>query len=295
MRKKSRICCLLVVMLVLGSMLMSFSAEAKMVLPQATGEHSEENEQMVIDYSNTTKGYVMAKYKQATTLKLKAGMKCPNGETYYYDITAQKWGIFPLTEGNGIYTVTVFKNISGTSYSVVGSASFEAKLSSPMAPYLTANQYVNYSASTKCVKKAQTLCKSTKTEMDKVKKVYNWTIKYFSYDKKKAQTVQSGYLPNLDKVYKAKKGICFDYASTMAAMLRSQGVPTKLVIGYAGEAYHAWISVYSDQKGWITNVIYFDGKNWNLMDPTFASTSKESSSVMKFIGDGKNYKAKYAY
>lgn len=57
----------------------------------------------------------------------------------------------------------------------------------------------------------------------------------------------------------------------------------------------AWISVYSEKDGWLDNVIYFDGKDWNLMDPTFASSSNSSDSVMKFIGDGKNYKQKYAY
>ena len=116
-----------------------------------------------------------------------------------------------------------------------------------------------------------------------------------NYLKKKAKNVESGYLPNLDSVYKSKKGICFDYAATMTAMLRSQGVPTKLVIGYAGSAYHAWISVYSEKEGWIDNVIYFDGEKWNRMDPTFASSSNSSSSIMKYIGDGSNYKAKYAY
>ena len=91
---------------------------------------------------------------------------------------------------------------------------------------------------------------------------------------------------------------CPECGTPMAAdghNLRSQNVPTKLVIGYAGSAYHAWISVYSEKDGWIDNVIYFDGEKWNLMDPTFASSSNSSPSVMKFIGDGKNYKAKYAY
>ena len=164
-----------------------------------------------------------------------------------------------------------------------------------LSPFLMANQFVDYTSSTKCVKKASSLCKNVSGEMKKVKKVYDWTIKTFKYDKAKAKTVQSGYLPNLDTVYKNKKGICFDYAATMTAMLRSQGIPTKLVIGYAGSAYHAWISVYSEKDGWIDNVIYFDGEKWNLMDPTFASSSNSSPSVMKFIGNGKNYTAKYAY
>ena len=77
----------------------------------------------------------------------------------------------------------------------------------------------------------------------------------------------------------------------MAAMLRSQNIPTKLVVGYAGTQYHAWISVYSKEEGWIDNIIYFDGKSWTMMDPTMASTSKTKD----FKIDEKKYSAKYAY
>ena len=41
-------------------------------------------------------------------------------------------------------------------------------------------------------------------------------------------------LPSVDETLKTKKGICFDYAALMTAMLRSQGIPTKLEIGYQG-------------------------------------------------------------
>ena len=66
-------------------------------------------------------------------------------------------------------------------------------------------------------------------------------ISKYKYDRKLAKTVKNDYLPNLDQIYKKKKGICFDYAAVMTAMLRSQGVPTKLVIGYTGNAYHACV------------------------------------------------------
>ena len=94
---------------------------------------------------------------------------------------------------------------------------------------------------------------------------------------------------------KEKTGICFDYAALMAGMLRSQGVPCQLVVGYAGKAYHAWINVWSEEKGWIDGVIYFDGESWQRMDPTFASSADRSDSIMKYIGDGKNYTVKYLY
>lgn len=59
----------------------------------------------------------------------------------------------------------------------------------------------------------------------------------------------------------------------MTAMLRSQGIPTKLEIGYSGEAYHAWISTWIDEIGWVDNVIEFDGTSWTLMDPTLAANN----------------------
>ena len=56
--------------------------------------------------------------------------------------------------------------------------------------------------------------------------------------------MQSGYLPDLDQVLEKKMGICFDYASLTAALLRVQGIAVKLVIGYADNTYHAWNEVY---------------------------------------------------
>lgn len=42
-------------------------------------------------------------------------------------------------------------------------------------------------------------------------------------------------------------------------------------------------------------MIYFNGEIWNLMDPTFASSSKQSKSIMEYIGNGSNYQEKYLY
>jgi transglutaminase/protease-like cytokinesis protein 3 len=120
-------------------------------------------------------------------------------------------------------------------------------------------------------------------------------VKTLTYDSKLAATVKSGYLPDLDQVLDKKTGICFDYAALMTGMLRSQGVPCKLVVGYAGTAYHAWISVWSENTGWVDGVIFFDGTSWQRMDPTFASPGNSSASIMAYIGDGKNYTAKYFY
>ena len=128
----------------------------------------------------------------------------------------------------------------------------------------------------------------------KISSIFNYVVSNISYDYEKAKTVQSGYLPNVDEIISSKKGICFDYASLMTALLRSQHIPTKLEVGYSGEAYHAWISVYLHEVGWVDNIIEFDGKDWSLMDPTLAA-SNSASSVKKYIGDGSNYTVKYSY
>ena len=261
----------------------------------ADGVSVKETTQCAIDYSNVNDGYVMVKYKEGTKKTIKAQVEGPTKNTYTYTLRQGVYEVLPLTEGNGQYKITVYLNVTGNSYATVASVTVDVKLTDQFVPYIRPNQYVNYKASTKVVKKAASITKSAKTDIAKVKKWYNYVIKNYKYDKKKAKTVKNDYLPDLQKIYKKKKGICFDFAAVMTAMLRSQGVPTKLIIGYTSNVYHAWVNVYSKKKGWITGAIYFNGKKWKLMDPTYAATGKSSKSVMKHIGNGKNYKAKYSY
>ena len=63
--------------------------------------------------------------------------------------------------------------------------------------------------------------------MQKVEKIYSFVVDNITYDKQKAATVTSGYLPNLDAVLQSGTGICFDYSAVMTAMLRSQRIPHK--------------------------------------------------------------------
>ena len=262
----------------------------------ASGTQVEKNDSCILDYSDTNKGYANVKYLESTNKAVKVKVeRTGNSEYYLYTIRTKEYEVIPFTEGSGSYKISVLKNVQGNSYAQVLVKEVSVKLDNEFQPYIRPNQYVDYKASSKCVKKAESLCKKAKTDLDKVKKVYKWVIKYFKYDYNKAKTVKAGYLPVLDKIYNAKKGICFDYASTMSAMLRSQGVPVKLVIGYTGSEYHAWINVYSKKKGWITGAIYIAGNKWKLMDPTFASTGKSSKSIMKYINNTKNYKKKYSY
>lgn len=253
-----------------------------------------QNEKVVIDYSDAEDGNVTVNFTGAAGGRLKVQVAVPE-VTYTYDLPKGEATTFPLSEGNGNYKVTVYENVSGSKYATVLSVSFQVKLSSELAPFLGSNQYVDYSDAKATLSKAAELVKGVDDPIGKVEKIYDFVVGNLTYDTKKADTVKSGYLPVLDNVLSSKKGICFDYAALMAGMLRSQGVPCKLVVGYAGKAYHAWISVWTKEEGWIDGIIYFDGENWHRMDPTFASSSGGSDEIMEYIGDGSNYSKKYQY
>jgi transglutaminase/protease-like cytokinesis protein 3 len=256
-------------------------AQSIILSPEASGTKTQTNQKAVIDYSNTKDGYVMVKYTSTTTKRLKVQVQGPN-TTYTYNLTADgQWETFPLSDGNGSYQVAVYENISDTKYSTVLTASFSVTLTDEFAPFLRPNQYVNYENATATVAKAAELTAGMTDVLDKVQAVYDYVVTNITYDKKLAATVQSGYLPDLDAVLAKKTGICFDYAAVMAGMLRSQGVPCKLVVGYAGKTYHSWISVYSEETGWVDGVVFFNGTAWQRMDPTFASSGKQSASIMK--------------
>ena len=265
-------------------------------MPQASGSVVKKNAKAEIDYSNPSDGYVMVRFLQKTTKQLRVLVTGPSNERYTYTLKQNgDWEVFPLSDGNGSYTIGVYEQIEDTKYATANSVTINVTLKDEFAPFLRPNQYVNFTKESEVVKKAAELVKGVNGLKPQVAAIYEFIIKNFTYDREKAQTVKSGYLPEVDKILAAKKGICFDYAAVMAAMLRSQGIPTRLVVGYAGTQYHAWIDVYSPEEGWINSIILFNGKEWNLMDPTFASSANQSTEVMNFIGDGSNYKQKFLY
>lgn len=271
-------------------------AVSTVLMPEAGGTHVLGNEKAEIDASNTADGYVMIRYLESTTARLKVIVTGPSGVKYYYNLKNDgAYEVFPLSDGSGAYTFQVCKNVKDTSYSISYSATVDVALKDEFAPFLLPNQYVNYTADSKVVAKAAELTAGSGTTLEKIQAVYNYVVENISYDKELAASVQSGYLPDVDAVLAKGKGICFDYAAVMTAMLRSQGIPCKLVVGDAGTVYHAWINAWSETEGWLDGVIYFDGRDWKLMDPTFASSANSSESILEYIGNGSNYKAKYLY
>lgn len=251
------------------------------------------NQYVSVDASHMNEGYIMADYLGESS-RVKLQIIGPDYMTYTYDLNADSYEVFPLSAGSGSYTLGVYENIEGNQYATVFSESITVEIADPMKAFLYPNQYVKFDASYQVVSTAAELVAGAHDELEAIHYIYNYVIENITYDFDKAQTVESGYIPDVDAILSSKTGICLDYAAVMTSMLRSQRIPTRLEVGYAGEAYHAWISTYVKDQGWINGMIQFDGEHWSIMDPTFAASAGEEK-VKSFIGDGTNYVTKYIY
>lgn len=267
--------------------------EAVVLEPIASGTEIIGDDIVSVDISNKEQGYMIASYK-GNTQKALLQVTGSDAVDYRYYIEAGDFAVIPFICSSGNYTITAYENIQETEYSFLWVEELEIQLEDDQLPFLYPNQYVNFNKDSKAVKKAKELDVDDETSLDTIQNIYNYVVNTIEYDYDKAETVQSGYLPVVDETLKTKKGICFDYAALMTCMLRSRGIPSKLVIGYTGDIYHAWISVYTKEQGWVDEVIQFDGKKWRMMDPTFASGS-DDEDTLKYISDENNYVAKYVH
>lgn len=212
-----------------------------------------------VDTSNVSSGVVTIEYDKSFTKAVKAIVK-KDGVQYTYNIT-EKLTDVPLQMGDGSYTVSIHENVSGTTYNTVKTSTVTAKNLSDEKVYTNSIQIVDYKGNKEIIDEISKLLAGITITEDEIKTIYDYVVTNYSYDKTKASTVASGYIPSLDEFVDAKKGICYDYSSLFAAVLRSNGIPTKLIMGYSNTAstYHAWSQVLLDGK-WVTIDTTYDAQ-----------------------------------
>lgn len=263
------------------------------LVPEAPGERVSSNDYAVIDYSNIGEGYIDIAYLGDSN-DVKLQITGPDYMTYTYDIHDNSLETFPISAGNGEYRIGLYELVEGTQYSTIFSEDFEFEVTNEHGAFLYPNQYVKFNKDSEVVKTASQIVANAHDDLEAITAIYNYLIDNISYDVEKAENAQGGYIPDVDEILNIKTGICIDYAAVMTSMLRSQRIPTRMEIGYAGTAYHAWISVYAEGIGWINGLVEFDGISWSLMDPTVAANSGQDK-LAKFIGEGDNYLTQYVY
>lgn len=246
------------------------------------------NEKVLADSAtieNNNDGTVTLKYNNEYDVKVKLVVQLSGGKQYKYDIPKGTLNInIPMTQGNGEYKFILCRNISGTRYAVMQTTSITQSLSSDEEAYLSSNYIISWNSTNNAVKKAAALAKG-KSGKAKIKVIYEYVVKNYSYDYDKAKNIDdesktAAYIPNIDTVMSNGKGICYDISILLASMLRSVDVPTKVVTGYTPNAtvYHAWNNVYESSK-------------WNVIDATYdlqMHKAKRKYSMYKSYSDYKD-------
>lgn len=260
----------------------------QVLTPEAPGTDTIGQSPLTLDISNISQGYLTACSDDNGTTK-NIQLSADDGIIYSYFVQSGENAVIPFSSGSGTYQITCYEQVDGSQYAALFAQALEVSLDNEFLPFLYPNQYVNFSPDSQASKLALSMLPEDATDQEGIDAIYNYVIQNISYDEDKAASVETGYLPDVDETLSIKKGICFDYAALMTAMLRSRDIPCKLQIGYAGDIKHAWIDVYIRGKGWVDHAITYDGEQWNRMDPTFAANSEDEELINTYIGDSENY------
>ena len=267
------------------------------------------NERVIADYTRTPiTGTVSIKLARVIA-PMEARVRIEKGGVIY-DYRLRNDGsaeIFPLQMGNGEYSIRVLLGPApdGSGRYAVGFAGkYNLRLTNPHAVFLNPNQFVHYAAEMRAIRAAKELCKGRLRDFSKVQAIYSYIIKILDDDMNKANRVMrgemAGYIPDIDDTLSSGQAICFGYSVLFAAMLRSQGIPCKLVLGNVTNpdprapkgsmVYHAWNEFYvREPEEFNINKMMFRGNRWNRVDLTFYDSAGGSQEVMDFKADDKNY------
>lgn len=244
-----------------------------------------------IDVSHVNEGYVTAKATDASRLKFQ--VSCGD-MSYNYDLpNGGTPAVFPVNMGDGSYLFRIMRNTEGSNYVEIMSASADVSLMSEFAPFTIPNAFCNYTPTSASVAKGRELTSGASNQGEAVQSICTFIVDNITYDTDKAVklSTMTGYVPDPDETLSTGTGICFDYASLAAAMLRSEGFPTKIITGYVGgeSIYHAWIMIYVDGE-WKTGLFSVNPQTWSRVDVTFAAAGNN-----EFVGDASAYTDRYVY
>jgi len=238
------------------------------------------------DNSKTELGTVGARYIPSSPKRIKTRVQ-NSADKYDYDLFGrEKFEYFPLQLGEGEYKISIFENITGNRYRQVKAQNVKAEIKNSLDVFRASVQTVNWNPEMDIIKKAGELTRNLKTDKEKVIAIYNFVVDTFSYDYDKINNINTMYVPDIEKIYIDKKGICYDYSAVFAAMLRSQNIPAKLIKGYSDlvKGYHAWNEVY-----------LLDENRWIVIDTTYDSVLKKNNMKFNMEKSQEKYKAAREY
>lgn len=237
----------------------------------------------------TDRGLLRISYKNDSDSKLKLQVLKDDSNIVYNLAGDGSLEDFPLQFGSGEYTARIMENIKDDEYYAVASKVFSVALANETDVFLNSVQNIEWDYDMMPIEDVQSIVsqalinsKEDVLLLSCADDLYEYIIDNVDYDDQKIFDLVYNYLPDIEQTYVDGKGICYDYASLFAAMLRSINIPTKLVKGYASynpNVYHAWNEVYL-------------GGEWIVVD-----TTKDASLTGSFLmaKDADDYNKIYEY
>ncbi|MDR1712950.1 MAG: transglutaminase-like domain-containing protein, partial [Coriobacteriales bacterium] len=229
------------------------------------------NEYGLVDYSNCSQGYIRA-CSYLAGARMKILVNAPDGRRYQYAL--EQYGEFatiPLNGGNGSYQIVLYEHVRDNLYKRLTGGVIDVQLDDAMLPYLYPNQRVDFGDGDAATALSAEVTAVATDDLQAVDNIYSWVLANVEYDFLKAEQVSSGYIASCSETILSKKGICLDYAALTVAMLRAQSIPAKLVVGYYGNTYHAWVEVWLENGGRGASGQFYESQGWTLLDPTTRS------------------------
>ena len=110
-----------------------------------------------IDTTTASDGYFTVNYGAQENVKMKVGVT-HGAQTTYYTYQPGDAAAYAFTEGDGDYTITLYRNTTGTKYKKVESASVKVALTDEMAPYLVSTDEITFAADDAVGRTAAALC-----------------------------------------------------------------------------------------------------------------------------------------
>ena len=128
---------------------------------------------------------------------------------------------------------------------------------------------------------ARQLTRGMKTPFDKAKAIETFLRTQFSYTLN--LTGKPGEDPLVHFLFVARAGHCEYFATAMAVLLRTLGIPTREVNGFLPGEYNDLAGDYivraSDAHSWVE--VYFPENGWQTFDPTPASAEVPTSMLSR--------------
>ena len=187
-------------------------------------------------------------------------------QSYTYDLLKSREA-FPLQFGDGSYKISLYQRVQGTQYRLLKQTTLSVDLPDDFVPFLGSSQVLNWKPEMVPISSAKTMTATAKIK----------------YDYEKISRLKSTYVPDIEDTYFTNLGICYDYSALFGSMLRSVGVPAKLIKGYKNDVpeYHAWNQVYVNNK-------------WVYIDTTYDAAFKAAGAkTAMFKGDSEFRPAKF--